>query len=122
MPRTGGPPSPLPLPLPLPPGTATHRKYSIVGRTTRNCICLLVLPTYQPVQKCILYCQYCISVTPPLLPPLHICRYFHSQNQGSGSPDGAPHRWTSLPPAPAPAPTPRHSHTQEIQYSWPYYT
>ena len=48
MPRTGGPPSPLPLPLPLPPGTATHRKYSIGGRTTRNCICLLVLPTYLP--------------------------------------------------------------------------
>ena len=33
--------------------------------------------------------------------------HFHSQNQQSGSPDGALHRWTSLIPTPAPAPTPR---------------
>ena len=50
------------------------------------------------------YSQYCISVTPLLRPPQHICRCFLSQNLRSGSPDGAPHRWTSLPPAPAPAP------------------
>ena len=104
MPRTGGPPSPLPLPLPLPPCTATHRKYSIGGRSTRNCICLLVLPTYLPTSA-IMYTVwpvlYLRDPSPPAPRSTSAGASTH-RTRGGGSPDGAPHRWTSLPPTPAP--------------------
>ena len=38
------------VPIPPFPSCPQHKKYSIRSRTTRSCICLLVLPTYLPVQ------------------------------------------------------------------------
>ena len=62
---------------------------------------LLVLPTYLPAQWCVLHCQYCTSVTPPLLPSAAHLQVLHLTEPGEREPRRCPAQVVLPPPCPS---------------------